>query len=45
MKLLKKKQDEKKNKTTEELSHEDNLYAGGFPTPKDRNDHARISKC
>ena len=35
--IAQKKQDEKKNKTTEELSHEDNLYAGGFPTPKDRN--------
>ena len=35
--IAQKKQDEKKDKVTEELSHEDNLYAGGFPNPKDQN--------
>ena len=35
--IAQKKQDEKKDKATEELSHEDNLYAGGFPNPEDRN--------
>ena len=35
--IAQKKQDKKKDKVTEELSHEDNLYAGGFPNPKDQN--------
>ena len=35
--IAQEKQDKKNNKDKEKLSHEDSLFAGGFPTPKDQN--------